>query len=359
MKRLTALICCVMTTSVAAAQEAKPDKTRVAIDKGLAWLAKEQQKDGSWSSNNFPSATTAFAGMALLADGNTLDEGKYKANLRRAMEWFLKFEAKDKKYNGLLADPNAVGSTGRYMSEHGVALSRQVRGERRRPDQRSHLRDRAEGGGRDPGDPQPLAERAGVRRELPGDLPRHGARLLAGAAARDAGIAVPKEAIRKTSRYLELCTDERGGIVYSGDGKKQATAGGRPTITAMALAAWLPKLDRYDNTTRKWLAFCAETPNLAVKKPVKDERFGTDLLAHYYFNKVVYHLNEKEWEAAFPDKKLPDQVNRAKYKATLFDRLRKEQAEDGSWPMVWTPGVEFNTALALNILLYEPVRLQR
>src|SRR5438105_5013189 len=125
MKPLTALICCVITTSVAAAQEAKPDKNRVAIDKGLAWLVKEQRKDGSWSSDkaSFPSATTAFAGMALLADGNTLDEGNYKANLRLALEWFLKFEAKEKKYHGLLADPNAAGSTGRYMPEHGVALS--------------------------------------------------------------------------------------------------------------------------------------------------------------------------------------------------------------------------------------------
>src|SRR5580765_3109409 len=104
MKPLIALVCCVLTTSVAAAQDAKPDKNRAAIDKGLAWLIKEQGKDGSWSSDkNFPSASTAFAGMALLADGNTLDEGKYKANLRLVLEWFLKFEAKDKKYHGLLA----------------------------------------------------------------------------------------------------------------------------------------------------------------------------------------------------------------------------------------------------------------
>lgn len=49
-------------------------KQEAAIEKGVAWLAKQQRKDGSWmnsSGENYTCAMTAFAGLALLASGNT------------------------------------------------------------------------------------------------------------------------------------------------------------------------------------------------------------------------------------------------------------------------------------------------
>ena len=75
-------------TQTDAAQDAN-DKHRPMIDKAMTWLVKQQADDGHWPANNaFPTATTAFAGMALLVDGNTLDQGKYRANLRKTLNWF-------------------------------------------------------------------------------------------------------------------------------------------------------------------------------------------------------------------------------------------------------------------------------
>ena len=38
----------------------------------------------------YPMAMTGLAGMAFLMEGSTVREGKYQAQLRRAVEWFLR-----------------------------------------------------------------------------------------------------------------------------------------------------------------------------------------------------------------------------------------------------------------------------
>jgi hypothetical protein len=178
--------------------------------------------------------------------------------------------------------------------------------------------------------------------------------------ARDAGIAVPRETLKKARDYLKGCTTENGGIVYSGrgDGIGLANGGGRPTITAMAAAAYLQRHEKYEEPLRRWIAFCAEQKSLRADDP----NFAVDLLPHYYLCKVSYHLDENQWRAAFPDKKIPQHLVWKNYRTSLFDHLQREQAKDGSWMRAWTLGPVFNTSLALNILLYEnsiPFRLSR
>ncbi|HEX5104222.1 MAG TPA: hypothetical protein VFV87_10450, partial [Pirellulaceae bacterium] len=125
MKWTLVLSACLACASLLAAQGTKPGNYRPTIDKGLAWLAAQQAKDGSWSEKQGinPAANTASAGMALLADGNTLAEGKYRANVRLALNWFLALEPMNAKYGDALVDPEYPGSTGRYMMEHGLGMS--------------------------------------------------------------------------------------------------------------------------------------------------------------------------------------------------------------------------------------------
>ena len=74
-------------------------KTVRAVERGLAWLKRQQLPDGSWSlkepyrdgamADNHCAAT----GLALLAfqgDGNTRSAGKYHAQVRKAWKWLLK-----------------------------------------------------------------------------------------------------------------------------------------------------------------------------------------------------------------------------------------------------------------------------
>ena len=48
-----------------------PKEQKEMVAKGLAWLAKAQHRDGHWevSDGSYPTAMTALASMALLAEG--------------------------------------------------------------------------------------------------------------------------------------------------------------------------------------------------------------------------------------------------------------------------------------------------
>jgi hypothetical protein len=103
MKQTLASLCLFLFTSALAAQDADVDRVREAAEKGLAWLASKQAKDGSWPANQgMPNAHTALSGMAFLAAGNTLTEGKYAPNLRKALGWYVNQKPKEALHAGLL-----------------------------------------------------------------------------------------------------------------------------------------------------------------------------------------------------------------------------------------------------------------
>ncbi len=76
------------------------DLTQLAVARGLEWLARNQQRDGSWSltgpysdgvlGDENQAAATAMALLAFQGDGNTHVDGKYKRNVARAWNWLLK-----------------------------------------------------------------------------------------------------------------------------------------------------------------------------------------------------------------------------------------------------------------------------
>src|SRR5579884_3585661 len=100
----------------ARADEMSPEQ-RKAVQKGLEWLAKTQHKDGHWEAfgGQFPVAMTGISGMALLMEGSTIREGKYKDNIRRAVDWLMAHSHP----NGMIGNPNMPGEAGRYMYGHG------------------------------------------------------------------------------------------------------------------------------------------------------------------------------------------------------------------------------------------------
>ncbi len=60
-------------------------EVEASIEKGLAYLARTQLRDGSWdiggeSEAKYPCAMTSFAGLALMAGGNKPTEGRYAGN---------------------------------------------------------------------------------------------------------------------------------------------------------------------------------------------------------------------------------------------------------------------------------------
>ena len=68
-----------------------PAEYQPCVSKGLDWLAKTQSKDGHWEAfgGQYPLTMTGLSGMAMLMEGSTLREGKYKDHIRRAVDWLM------------------------------------------------------------------------------------------------------------------------------------------------------------------------------------------------------------------------------------------------------------------------------
>jgi len=69
-------------------------ESRAALDRGLAWLASKQQKDGNWITSAKKGkhrylAIEAFAVLAFAADGNQPGQGKYGQVVDRGLKYIL------------------------------------------------------------------------------------------------------------------------------------------------------------------------------------------------------------------------------------------------------------------------------
>jgi hypothetical protein len=76
-----------------------------AIERGLKWLAAQQQSDGRWLCKPMQGATddiatTAFALLALLADGNSETTGPHRPIVEKGIAWLLKQQKGDGSFGG-------------------------------------------------------------------------------------------------------------------------------------------------------------------------------------------------------------------------------------------------------------------
>ena len=187
---------------------------RKAVQKGLEYLAKNQHKDGHWEAlgGQYPVTMTGISGMALLMEGSTIREGKYKDNIRRAADWLMAHSMP----NGMIGNPNIPGEAGRYMYGHGFGMLflSCVVGEEEEGDRRRRLVDILERACK-------FSHAAQTNRGGWGYVSAHeGSNFDEGSvtitqvqalrAARNAGIIVPQEAIKMAQKYLQRF-DQRPG----------------------------------------------------------------------------------------------------------------------------------------------------
>jgi hypothetical protein len=332
------------------------DAPQAAIDKGLAWLAKQQQKDGHWEAagGNYKVAMTAYAGLALLAEGSAPGKGKYGANLHKAADW-LQGQAQP---DGLIGkDPSEAG---RYIMGHANAVlflsqaylketdADRVRKLGKVLDKALQFLDDAKttrGGwgyvsAKDGSDFDEGCATAMVLHAL--------------FASRKAGLNLPRGLVQSTMLYLKNSTtvvrkDDDGkktesGVIYSLAARGAGDA--RPALTAASIAALLEAGEEQSDLALPWLNY------VQVVIPVGlDQRFGHDLFIHYYYAQACNALGDKLHAKLRPD--LAGKADRlltwGRYRKANFAKIAEAQKGDGSWGDQ-TIGPIYATAMYLAIL---------
>jgi hypothetical protein len=322
------------------------------VDKGLRWLAQQQHREGHWESqNNYITALTGMAGLAMLMEGSTTHHGKYADNLRRAVDWLIDRTQR----NGLIGEPNALNGGLGYMHGHGFSLLflAQLYGEEEDADRRRKLEDILTRAVHFTCLAQTSAGGWGyVSAKDNGNWDEGSVSITqvqALRAARNAGIVVPRQAIDKVHEYLRKCTTAEGGVIYSLASDPNVTGPSRPTITVAAIASMFSTGDYNSPLARKWLSFAQRTVPVDT---VGQEQFGHSEYTHYYFAQVIYMLGDDGFDKMVPGVSEHSRLTWSRYKKSIFEFLARTQNADGSW--TGTPiGQIYTTSLYLTILQLE------
>lgn len=300
-------------------------RTKTAIDRGLAYLARRQDRQGSWSNQgrhgSYPVAMTSLVGLAFLMDGDTTTQGRYAPQVDRAVRFLLR----NTKPNGLIASSEYEGRP-MYGQGFGMLFLSQLYGmteDATRAEQIHDVLTRA------------VQLTAGAQNPAGGwyYTPDSGAdegsvtvtQVQALRSCRNVGVAVPKAVIDDAMAYLANSQNSNGGIRYS---LRQPRGNSRPAITAAAVCCWYNAGEYTNPRAKKALAYCKP-----LIKP-RGSQGGHDYYAHLYFAQALYISDDPYWDSYFPKRR---------------DYLLEQQRPDGSW---WGDGVgdAYGTAVALIVL---------
>jgi hypothetical protein len=322
-----------------------PAEYQATLNRGLEYLAKHQQRDGHWEAagGQYPTAMTAVSGMALLMEGSTIREGRFKENIRRACDYLMS----KARINGMIGDPGVPGESERYMYGHGYAVLflSCIYGEEEEGERRRRLAEMLTNACQFSRDAQTARGGWGYTSARDGMGFDEGSVTITQVqglrAARNAGIPVPSEAIRMAQQYLKDSTNSEGGVIYS---LAQGGSDARPALTAAAIACGFSSGDYKSELIRKWFKFCQRHLSL-----IGDARMGHDEYTNYYYAQAVYFIGDQGWHEMFPNDSADKAVTWTKYRKATFDTLVRTQQENGSWGGNYASEI-FATAVYVSIL---------
>jgi len=269
--------------------------TRRQTGRALEWLAKKQNADGSWSESRYPhnTAITSFALLAFMSQGHLPGQGLYGPEVSRGARYLIS-SANSEGY--------VVGSRGGNMYCHGMATlalgelwgmtgGDELRGTLVKAVDLIVRCQNREGGWRY--DPQPSGA----------DISVTIMQVMALRAAKNGGLHVPDETLRKAIAYIQSCYDPRtGGFGY------QPYTRSRPGFARTAAGICVLQLSG---------AYDAEQ----IPKGVEYLKANFDSREHYWYGHyyaahAMHQIGGKEWDEWY---------------AKLRDTMLRRQGEDGSW----------------------------
>jgi hypothetical protein len=327
------------------------DQLRSAVDRGLAFLAARQDREGHWAqlvgyklNSDYETidtrplphvGVTALALMSFLAGGHLPDRGKYGEVLTRGLDFVLSCSQDD----GQITDHG----TRMYSHAFATLFLAEIYGMANRPDVKGVLQksvnlivdsQNAEGGWRY----RPFARES--------DMSITVCQVLALRSARNVGIHVPITTIKNAQNYVYRSAvrenervrgfgrrarygDDGGSFRYQLKQQTRATfpltAAGVTTLYAAGEYDSPIIRDALDYMDRELVSF----------DDANDYGHYFFYYGHYYAVQAYYITGGNQWRRYFTEVK---------------GRLLDMQRSDGSWPNETGPGAEFGTAVATLIL---------
>jgi prenyltransferase beta subunit len=296
-------------------------KSRQAAETGLQWLADRQQESGAFGSVDEYAqnvGVTALCGLAFLSAGHVPDRGPYGETVSRCVEYILACAAP----NGFIVETDVKthgpmyghGFATMFLAEvYGMSPREEVRDVLKRAVDLIIATQNEEGGWRY----YPVPDEADISVTV--------CEMMALRAARNAGIAVPKEVMDRSVEYVRGCQNPDGGFRY----RLFDAAESRMPRSAAAVVGLYTSGIHDDPAIEQGLAYLMQhRPGRTVRDP---EYF---FYGQYYAVQAAWHAGGEDWENWFP---------------LARDKLLEMQTDAGHWRDDWI-GNEYATAMAVIVL---------
>ena len=277
-------------------------------------------KDG-----RYPTAMTAMAGIALLCEGSTTTQGKYAANIRRAVDYLVSRS----RPNGLIGDPHATDD--RYTYGHGFSMLflSQVLGEEEDVERREQLVDVLTRAVVFTGQAQTEAGGWGYVSAKDGSDFDEGSTTITQVqglrGCRNAGIPVPKEIIDKAD---QLHPQVHHGPTAACSTTPRAAAAGRRSPPRPSPACSTPATTTTSTCPSCWTTASENLDDICQR------RLRPLALRPLLLRPGAYREGGKTWD---------------EYRDKIYARLVSEADPDGSWNQGYI-GPVYTTAINLTIL---------
>ena len=275
-----------------------------AVLRGLRWLVKNQNPDGSWGPAN-KGAMTGFAILSFLGHGELPVSPEFGPTVGKALDWLMKGGA---KFEGRLSMQMAFNQPGVY--EHAIATYALGEYYSMTKDERvADLLTRAVGyivDGQSPDGGWVY----GYTKEGDGDTSVSGWQIQALKAAHLTGLNIPgvDQALDKAMLDLKRVQGPKGGFGYRGPQDKYSLTG----VGVLCTYFWKQEKDKSVRSGIEYMM--AETDK---DYPVEYQGEKADLYAWYYNTQACLMVGGAAWQ---------------KWNRLFQTEVVKAQAPDGSWP---------------------------
>ncbi|MBN8458216.1 MAG: terpene cyclase/mutase family protein [Verrucomicrobia bacterium] len=259
-----------------ARDESVPAQAEAIYERGLQYLAKSQNSEGGWTdgSGGEP-AVVGLCVAAFLAHGEDPNNGPYAKTIRKGVEYIL---SKQEATNGYIGNSmyNHAFATKALAESYGMVDNPKIAPALKKAVELILSAQKR--------------NRYGAWRYTPqstdADTTVTGCCMVALFAARNAGVAVPDEALKKGLAYLAKCRGSDGSVGYT------SNFGGKPTLTAICTLCFSLAKDRESRGYKASLEY--------LKKNIDYRERYYPYYYEYYMAQALFHSDEaawKEWNA--------------------------------------------------------------